>query len=446
MSSIKVDFPINEIKFLFETKSQGKIEIFLNNQKIDGFILSGNQLKESNHFTVNFTKKNISDTESFATLKNVLINGFDFTEKFKTIEYFIDDCHKSQYKSIPNNLYFGYIGQMSFYIEQKNDPLTAAAYTLADKEFEYVKWPMVQGPHYREKTLENVSRDTKYMFTGSLAPRTEEIVNIVENFKVKDGKLPLKFDNARSHIEDWINASTRIKLKNFSTMKHFNFSNGIIPCLDSFAQRADTLYMPEKSYYFYKYYPRYRAKIKNIFDSDIKNNSHVLIEIPTLYYDNDTLIDKIKIAKEKNCRVALDLTWLPLSNSNLEIDLALVDEIYFSMNKTWPVDDIRPAWRWSKDHIEDTCSFENEICIYPKMPPNLFLALTDKFSFDYVYDRYKEKAIKIMQQFNLTSSPVLWFTKHESVSHADDPIFPGYFMDDFVCLKKLLEYQGKYFW
>jgi len=446
MSSIKVDFPINEIEFIFETKSQGQIQLYLDNEKIDGYILPGQRLKKVNSFTIRFTKKDIGDTDSFAILKGVLINGYDFTERFKTIEYFIDKAHDSKDKSIANNLYFGFIGEMSFTIEQKNDELTKAAYTLAEKEFEYIKWPMVQGPHYREKTLENICRDTKYMFTGSLAPRSKEIVDVIDNFRIKDGKLPLEFDKVRSHIQDWINCSDRIKLENFSSMTHFNYANGVIPCLDSFAQRAERLYMPEKSYYFYKYYPRHRAKLKDLFNGEIKENSHVLIELPTLYYDNQSLLDKIKLAKHKNCRVALDLTWLPLSNSNLLIDLEFVDEIYFSMNKTWPVDDIRPAWRWSKDHIEDTCSFENEICIYPKMLTNLFLELTKKFPFDYVYNKYESTAKKIMQQFDLTSSPVLWFTKHASVTHSANPIFPGYYMDEFVCLRKLLEFEGKYFW
>ena len=183
-----------------------------------------------------------------------------------------------------------------------------------------------------------------------------------------------------------------------------------------------------------------------MFNDTIEPNSHVLFELPTLYYSSEEIAEKIKEAKQKNCTIALDLTWLPISVANIEIDLALVDEVYFSMNKTWPVDDIRPAWRWSKQKIKDASSFEMEITIYPKIPANLFMKLMESFSFDYVHDKYVKQVESLRKRFNLTQSPVLWFTKHESVKHDDNPIFPGYYMDEFVCLRKLLDFKDKYWW
>ena len=447
MEKINLEFPIDKIEFIFETHGKGNVEVILNDREpLDNFVATSELLAKDNTFKVKFSKPDPADAKSYSVLSKLLINGFDFTDRIKHVQYRIDAVHKHTESSIPNNLYFGYVGEMSLCIEQKNDLLTKAAFIIADQEFEKIKWPMVQGPHYRQKTLENVERDTKYMFTGSLAPRTREIIDIIDNYKISDGKLPLVFDDLRKHVESWINASSRVSLKNFDSLKHFNYSNGIIPCLDSFAQRSKNLYMPEKAYYFYKYYSRYRDKLKNLFEDEVDADSFVLLEVPTLYYDNKIILDKIKEAKEKGCKVALDLTWLPITNGNIEIDLSLVDEIYFSMNKTWPVDDIRPAFRWSKEKIEDASSFETEICIYPKMPPNLFVHLTKKFSFDYIHDKYQEGADKIMHKFDLSPSPVLWFTKHELVKRNDTPIFPGYYMDEFVCLRKLLEFQGKYFW
>jgi hypothetical protein len=336
---------------------------------------------------------------------------------------------------------------MEFILEQKNDLLTNAAYTIAVNDFEYVKWPMAQGPHHREKTLKNIVSDTRYMFTGSKAPRNPEIMQFVDDFKIRDARLPIDMHEARSQIEEWINRSSRVKLINFSCMKHFNYVNGCSYSMDSFANRAELLYVPKKSYHLHRYHQSRLSKLRDIFSNDIKPGSHVILEIPTLYYDNKDMLNAIEMARQKDCRIALDLTWLPISTYNITIDLNHVDEIYFSMNKTWPIDDIRPSFRWSKERIEDSATFEHEICIYPKLPPKLFIDLTKRFEFDFVYDNYKKTVEDLLETFDLKQSPVLWFTKHKSVYHDHDkPLFPGYFMDEFVCLRKLLEHHGKYFW
>jgi hypothetical protein len=443
---MNVNFPINEIEFEFDCKGTGKVTIVCNNKIIDNNIIVANDLEQTNNIQISFTKQDPADQESFATLKHFSINGYDHSEQFKFIPYQIDKSYHKTQETINNNLYFGYIGSMSFVLTQKNDLLTQAAYKIAEEEFEYVKWPMVQGPHYREKTLENVVRDTRFMFMGSLAPRTDEIVEAIDSYQIKDAKFPMKVEESRKQIQDWINSSKRVSIKNFDMMQEFNFSGGIIPSLDSFANRAKTLYLPKKAYYFYRYFENNNHKLKDVFNDAIEPNSHVLFELPTLYYSSEEIAEKIKEAKQKNCTIALDLTWLPISVANIEIDLALVDEVYFSMNKTWPVDDIRPAWRWSKQKIKDASSFEMEITIYPKIPANLFMKLMESFSFDYVHDKYVKQVESLRKRFDLSQSPVLWFTKHTSVKHDNNPIFPGYYMDEFVCLRKLLDFKDKYWW
>ena len=88
-------------------------------------------------------------------------------------------------------------------------------------------------------------------------------------------------------------------------MQEFNFSGGIIPSLDSFANRAKTLYLPKKAYYFYRYFENNNHKLKDVFNDTIEPNSHVLFELPTLYYSSEEIIEKIKEAKQKNCTGAV---------------------------------------------------------------------------------------------------------------------------------------------
>ncbi len=440
------NFPIEEIKFNFDCKGTANVQIFCNKKIVKDHTIKKDILETKNNIDIVFTKNDSADIDSFAELTSLLVNGYECKDKFKFLPYTIDKSYNFDNHVINNNNYFGYIGSMSFIISHKTDLLSQAAYTIAENDFEYIKWPMVQGPHYREKTLENIDRDTKFMHIGSLAPKTKEIIDYIDQCTVKQFKLPLKVGESRQKLENWINASKRIQINNFASMKYFNFSGGIIPCLESFANRSKLLYITKKAYYFYRYFDTNKNKLKDLFDDELIENSHVLLEFPTLYYTKEQLQLKIKEAKSKNCTIALDLTWLPISIEDIDIDLTDIDEIYFSMNKTWPVDDIRPAWRWSKQKIKDSITFEMEITIYPKIPANLFMHLLEKFSLDYVYDKYKDKVQDLRRTFDLTQSPILWFTKHKSYVRNDPPIFPGYYMDEYVCVRKLLDHKDKHWW
>ena len=173
----------------------------------------------------------------------------------------------------------------------------------------------------------------------------------------------------------------------------------------------------------------------------------MLFEYPSPWYTIEELNEKIAECKEKQANIALDLTWLPIVNEKIEIDLNGINEIYFSMNKTWPIHDVRPAFRWSRHRINDKQTFESEWGNYSKLPPNMFLHLIDKFSFDYVYNTYSEDAESICKTFGLEKTSVLWFMKHKSVKHdTNGYISKHYYLDEFVCIRKLLEHKDKYFW
>ena len=88
-----------------------------------------------------------------------------------------------------------------------------------------------------------------------------------------------------------------------------------------------------------------------MFPEEPEEGSRVLLELPTPWYDDHLVVDMLEKAKNKNCYIAIDLTWLPMCMVKIDIDLTGVDEVYFSMNKCWPIHSLRPAMRWSKSKI-----------------------------------------------------------------------------------------------
>ena len=442
-----LEFPLYKFRLDITKHGSAEVQLIFNGQLVDGYEVYENHIQKTNTVEIKFTKPDAGDEKSYAVIDKVELNGFDFTDDFKALPYYIDrSMHDHPQESIPNNLYLGYIGSLRFKIKHKDDKLTKAAWTLANNEFEHVKLPL-KGDNYREKNLHNILRDTKFMFTGSLAPHTKDIIDSINNLELSDLRLPLK-TNDRGLIEEWINKSERMTLNNFSVMENFCYTNGIVDSLNSFISDAKKIYLPTKVYYFYKEILHNKGVvIKDLFNDEIEEHSKALVELPSPWYETEMLKDKIRALKQKNCRVALDLTWLSISNDHIDLDLNDVDEIYFSMNKTWPIQDFRPAFRWSKTRVNDAATFQWDHCTYPKISANVFMKLMQSYSLDYVYDKYKPIAKDIMEKFELEPTCVLWFTRHKDIEHDyENPIWPFYFLDDFVCLRKLLDYHGKYFW
>tara|TARA_B100000424_G_scaffold23247_1_gene16487 strand:- start:1201 stop:2247 length:1047 start_codon:yes stop_codon:yes gene_type:complete len=347
---------------------------------------------------------------------------------------------------INNNLYFGYIGSMEIILEHTNDPLRRAAWTIADKEFEYTKWP-IKGNKHRNKHFETIFRDAKFMYTGSMPPKSKEITNVVNETKLADlrGLLPKDIE---SKLWDWISKSQRVKM-NGEPFKHLTFSNGVSDSLESFVRKSNQILMiPEKMYHIHGEIFDYPNLVKlDPFERSIPLYADVLLEYPSPWYTNDELDNVIKLAKEKKAKIALDLTWLPVATDEIQLDLNGIDQIFFSMNKAWPIHDLRPAFRWSRERINDRQTFDYEIGMYPKTSANMFVKLIDKFSFDHIYETVKDARLEIMKTFKLEPTSVLWFTKHESAKHDEEGhISKHYFLDEFVCIQKLLDFKGKYWW
>lgn len=446
---MKFDFYINKIHFLFKTFGTGNVTILWNGDIVD----HSTPLQEIDSFNdvkIIFQKKDPADQDSYALLEKVSINDYDFTDMFKTLKYNIDSKkHKVQQDEIPNNLYFGYEGEMNFSIQHINTLLAKAAWTLADKEFQYIKIPTKNDNFIRaEKNRDVVITDARDCFFGFSNINDAEMIKFVDNQHIGDLKTPLAKQDSKLNLQNWINESKRINFSNFDAIPNFCFSDGIIESINSFLGRADKLYIPTKVFYIYRSILGERnVTLMDIFNDELIEGSKVLLELPSPWYPTDLILDTIDKAKKKNCTVALDLTWLPVSNDTIDLDLRSVDEIYFGMNKTWPLTSFRPGFRWSRKKIEDVVSFKWEHLQYSVTSANIFMRLVENYGIDYIYDKYVLLVDKISSKFKMERTPVLWFGKKNDIKHKDkNYISPYFFHDELIGMKLLIKHQGKYFW
>ena len=441
------DFPIDKVEYEFDCKGDCLLDITINGRPVTGNVVYGHLLKSHNILKINFSKTDPTDTESFAVLKKFKVNDGDFLNAVKTLEYKIDNSkHKDAEEIIENNLYFGYVGSMEIILKQTTDLLKKAAWTIADKEFESVKWPL-RGDIFRIKNFDNIYRDARYMFTGCQPPLTKELVDEIDNMSIKDLKIPLNMPNDRNTIEKWLSKSERITINGLEEFDSFVPANGVTDCLRNFVARGN-VFMPPKMYFFNgEMLTGKEQTIQDVFTNDLTAKANLIFEYPSPWYSKQVLDEKISEAKKLGCHIALDLTWLPIANDKIDIDLNQISEVFVSMNKAWPTQDIRPAFRWSREKSRDDLDLQMEYCSYTKINVQVFMKLLKKFDIDYIYNYYRQDADSICKQFDLEKTSVLWFTKHKNYKH--DPecyISDYYYLDDFVCIRELLAHKGKHFW
>ena len=445
----KFDYPIENIRFNFKLVGGGFLACSWNGKMLTPnpeYNISAEQIEKENTLSIAFAKFNPADEDSYATLQYFMINGGNFKSSIEKQQYKIDrHLHPDAEEEIQFDGYFGYVGRLEIRINQGNDLLKKAAWTIADKEFEYTKWP-IKGNKHRNKNFETIHRDAKFMYTGSTPPLSKAITKVVNDTKVKDLRDPLHND-AESKIISWISKSERVKIDG-EPFKHFTFSNGVSDSLESFVRNSRVIMMPPKMYHMHgELFDETDLIRLDPFKRPIPLYANVLLEYPSPWYTNEELDDLIKLAKGKKAKIALDLTWLPVATDKIQLDLNGIDQIFFSMNKAWPIHDFRPAFRWSRDRINDRQTFDYETGMYPKTSANMFMQLIDKFTFGHIFNTVKDSRAEIMQTFNLEPTSVLWFTKHESAEHDEKGhISKHYFLDEFVCIQKLLDFKGKYFW
>jgi len=428
-----LDYTAKKLRIVYVSEGEISIEAKLNDIPIG---IPGNTIEvgipqqDKNNLHIQVTRSNREDVVSNIQIKEVTIDGKSYLDDFKKIKFIVDKNKHPFMQDTENNLFFGHYGSLDVDICHKVDILTRA------------KTVLINDPDVHIHGKETSNPDHRHVFTGCVPPFSSEILDHMA--KSSDAN-DISVEQTRSSIEQWLSESSRINIKNLNMLENFTLSNGITQSIESVRHRLDDIFMPSKMYYLHGLL---KGKNKrNIFAEELPLKAKVMFELPSPWYTTESILQKIKEAVEKRCHIILDLTWLPLSTKQIEIDASDISEIYFSMNKAWPVRDIRPAFRWSRFRINDSQTFDTEWNSFTKLPFNVFGKLIEKFSFDYTYNSYLKDADEICKTFDFGHTDVLWFKTHKDVKHTlPNHISEHYFLDDFVCIINLLQTKGKYFW
>lgn len=478
---------ITDIDFTIEQQGTGVLEIYINDNK-PAFIFSDGsmhfgQIKEVNNLKIIFNKEDPADTSSFAKIKNVSINNTDFTEFFKTLDYTINQTlHPNTEKTIKNNCYFGYVGELtweftnniidlqakesynkkltnneevSLYNWTKNaktpkNDLNYASWLIAKKEEEN---SIAYDPRLhldKPNNYDEIKNRARLMYTGIYAPRDPSIEELISSLSITELRKQVDINDFSDTIKPWFEKSNLISILGVDTLQNLTLGNGVSDFIFSLINKSKKRFGILKNTYYYNF-EMLDAKKSTIFDVvhplECQAGETVLIEYPTPHYSINELNDIIKKCISNKCYLAIDLTLLPITNQSIEIDLSPFDEVYFSMNKALPIDDLRSAIRFSKTEIHDHYSIMQKQRYYNRIGANLFLKFINNFDLDYVYNKHNGNIDNINKTFNLTKTNLLWLSKSSEYKNPIDHMPSKYYnFNKLISISKLIENKGKFFW
>jgi|MDSY01.2.fsa_nt_gb hypothetical protein len=286
-------------------------------------------------------------------------------------------------------------------------------------------------------------------FAYALAPirpvRDSQVNDFINQLPLKELRQDIDVQTFGDEIINWINKSRRVNLKN-AQFSHTTLLPGIDYGIESLLRRSKQVGFLSNSYYGVRDYcdknniPYYHL------DENIEPNSTVIIELPTPNHDVENTISFINKCKNKNCYVALDMTFLPVFvGSSLQIDLTNVDEVWFSMNKTWPIHDVRTSLRYSKQVINDMYTVSQQKNTHNKIGANILKYCIEKFGFDYTFYKYIDIVDSICEQFAIAKTNNLWLAHKQNVIWTHMPS-KNWNYDNLIGLHGLIENKSKYFW
>lgn len=146
---------------------------------------------------------------------------------------------------------------------------------------------------------------------------------------------------------------------------------------------------------------------------------------------NEELSIMLENCNQLNIPVLLDLAYFG-TTANINLDLSdpiynCVEDVVFSLGKTFPLIGARPGIRFQRDITDDAVFFANQHGIVNNFACVAGLHAMTNFSADYIHNKYRETAELIAEKLNAESSMSVLFaashdSRYDSIKRVDDEL------------------------
>lgn len=204
----------------------------------------------------------------------------------------------------------------------------------------------------------------------------------------------------------WIQSTQLNSIVGLDKFPNAVYSHGTTESFDKFYIRHKnkklSVYAGEYSYH------RYSMQVNTLNINDLDSNCCVIVSIP--FADSGTEYcyhQLMKICTERNIPVLVDCCWFGMcGDMYFDFTYPCIEDVVFSLSKTFPVSRLRIGIRFSKDYSDGLSVYKRDsyLNFY-----NCTIAMSylEQFDADYFYKKYRKKQLDICNSLQVTASPVV---------------------------------------
>jgi hypothetical protein len=255
------------------------------------------------------------------------------------------------------------------------------------------------------------------IFSSGNAIKDQDVIDFVQNINcTKYLKDPWTVSKFEEQFPSWIDAGSRYKLRNFDLFKFSNFSQGTQESfLNYYIMNKDRRLRVFKGDYWWhmEIWTRAGFNWSYLEDDDIKPGDACICSYPFALTGEknakfDWLLDE---CDRVGAKCLVDFIYLPNSNNVVDIDLArpCIEEITFSLSKTFPVQTAKLAIRLLKTKPYDPMQMSNDENIGNRLSAGLALELINQFPVDYMVSKYSTAQDHWCNALGLSKTNVVHF-------------------------------------
>jgi len=265
----------------------------------------------------------------------------------------------------------------------------------------------------------NFTYNKKHLpFGHSAAIMDDKVLSRISEFNLSfaenEHNVDIKDKFLTKYLE-WIQATKINTVQGLDSFKYKCYSNGTTESFDKFYQKHKS----RRFRCFRGEYLYHRLVWRNNYpnwvfadDECLDPNDAVVISLPFSNTGNIHQLheDMLNVCDEKNIPVLVDCCYLGIcSNIDFNFNHKSIEEVVFSLSKTFPVAHTRIGMRLSRIDDDDSLFVVNKNNYTNRTGAALGLHLINNFSADYIPTKYKDKQKIFCDYLKLTPSNTVLF-------------------------------------
>jgi hypothetical protein len=258
--------------------------------------------------------------------------------------------------------------------------------------------------------------DKRHLIYGhSSAIRDPDVLDFLKTLKVDLTEvLEIPADNFCLAYINWIKSFKSNNILGLENFPHVAYSNGTTESFDKFYlnNNGKRFRCFKGEYLYHELSWRNNCEWLYVEDAPLEKNDALVVSAPFADTGNEHSEYRkiLKECEEKNINVLVDCAYYTIS-SKLSVDLnfSCITDVTFSLSKTFPIAHARIGIRLSKQDTDDS------LFVYQKSKYNNRLGayighqLINKFSPDYIVNKYTDKQFEICKTLNVQPSHTVLF-------------------------------------